>query len=56
MTEDQKRIEEIESALKVIYTWASFDIENLSKNYPPSLKAEHVVKLCDRVLKDRLKA
>jgi len=44
----QKKARNYESALKVIRTWAKFDID-----YYPECKTlvpEHVVSLCDKVL------
>ena len=40
------RYERIESALKVIYTWASFELQTGKDMLDPT----HVVGLCDRVL------
>jgi len=45
-----RRIEVLESALKVISTWASFDESR--KHARPALIPADVVKLCDKVLKN----
>jgi hypothetical protein len=44
----QKKAREYESALKVIRTWAEFDIEH--PEYENSLVPSHVISLCDRAL------
>lgn len=44
------RYQEMETALQIIHTWGSFDLDG---KYPmsPTLKAEHVVRLCDKALR-----
>lgn len=44
-----KRIEAMERALKVIHTWAAFDLEGKYPNNK-ALLPENVVKLCDEAL------
>lgn len=44
----QKKARDYESALKVIRTWALFDMEH--RNIIKCLVPEHVVSLCDRAL------
>lgn len=43
------RYQEMETALQIIHTWASFDMEG---KHPamPTLKANQVVKLCNKAL------
>lgn len=45
-----KREKALESALKVIRTWADYDLSNHTWN--KALHPKHVVDLCDKVLKD----
>jgi hypothetical protein len=45
-----KHHENMVSALKVIHTWAVFDMEN-SHKYPRAFELKHVVDLCNKALK-----
>jgi len=45
------RHEQMESALKVIRTWAAFDLENCGEfGFPVALDREAVLKLCDKAI------
>jgi len=44
------RFEQMESALKVIRTWASFDLGNKSLNVAVALDSEAVVNICQKAL------
>jgi len=51
--EDYKRLlkenEELKSTLKIIHTWASFDISH--PEYTRILTPQHVVNICNKALK-----
>lgn len=50
----KQRIDELESTLKVIYTWAKADMDRSKIPYaetmPLTLVPTHVVKLCEKTL------
>ena len=49
---DKQRIEALESALKIIRTWAVFDISRCKNStFVAALIPQDVIKLCDKVLK-----
>lgn len=43
----RKKVEDLEGTLKVIHTWASFD---LSEGQQTALKADDTIKLCNKAL------
>lgn len=49
----EKRIAELERALRVIHTWASYDKEQYEKHghNPGLLNLDYVIDLCEKALK-----
>lgn len=45
-----KKIEDMKSTLKVIYTWASFDFERGITTEGRALDNKHVMDLCEKAL------
>ena len=46
-----KRIDALESALKIIRTWAAFDANSKTPSKPRALTAADVINTCDKALK-----
>ena len=46
-----KKIDELQSALRVIYTWAAHDYNQGTFSEMDTLNRKHVMNLCDKALK-----